>query len=207
MLFSFYFFYFCSMQLINGIEEKILIERVGKGDHTAFELLFRFYYPGLLVYARQFVVDTMQAEEIVQDFFVKFWQKHQSVKPVDSLKSYFFSSVKNKSLNALKHQRVEERYIREIALLSDDHLLYDPDLYIASELQEKIKASVDTLPGRCREIFILSRMNGLDNETIAQQLQLSKRTVETQISNALKILRVELKEYLGLLLLLGIDVF
>lgn len=192
------------MQKINGISERDLVERVIKGDQTAFELLFRYYYAGLTVYARQFVYDAELAEEIVQDFFVRFWDKHHLLKPTESIKSYLFSSIKNSSLNVLKHQKIEAKYIRQMQETSEDNLLYDPNLYIASELQEKIKNAVDLLPARCREIFVMSRIKGLNNEEIAQQLDISKRTVETQISNALKILRTELKDYVGLLLLLGI---
>ncbi|WP_299580494.1 RNA polymerase sigma-70 factor [uncultured Sunxiuqinia sp.] len=191
------------MQIIDGVEEGVLIDKLIQGDQLAFEKLFRFYYPGLAVYARQFVTDAEKAEEIVQDFFVRFWEKHTSLQPSDSLKSYLFSSVKNSSLNVLKRLKVEERYLRNIQLLSDDHLLYDPDLYIASELQDKIQKAIDKLPDRCREVFILSRINGLKNDEIALQLNISKRTVETQISKALKILKVELKEYIGLLALWG----
>ncbi|MGQ7868823.1 RNA polymerase sigma-70 factor [Sunxiuqinia sp. sy24] len=191
------------MQVIDGVEERVLVNRLIQGDQLAFEKLFRFYYPGLVVYARQFVVDAEKAEEIVQDFFVRFWERHPSLKPSDSLKSYLFSSVKNSSLNVLKRLKIEERYLRDIQKLSDDHLLYDPDLYIASELQGKIQKAIDTLPDRCREIFILSRINGLKNDEIASQLNISKRTVETQISKALKTLKVELKEYIGFLALLG----
>ncbi|MDP3434110.1 MAG: RNA polymerase sigma-70 factor [Bacteroidota bacterium] len=192
------------MQSIQGIDEKDLIVRLKSGDQTAFELLFHFYYPGLVMYAIQFTTDRMEAEEIVQDFFVRFWQRHQQIIPSDSLKSYLFLSVKNGSLNFLKHKKIEEKYIRSMTELSNNHLVYDPDLYIASELQEKIKKSIDLLPEKCREIFIMSRMRGLKNEEIAAELNLSKRTVETQISKALKVLRVELKDYVGLLVLLGI---
>lgn len=192
------------MQRINGIWEKDLIEGVIRGDQTAFEILFRFYYPGLTIYARQFISDSVMAEEIVQDFFVRFWDKHQSIKPTESIKSYFFSSIKNSSLNVLKHQKIEEKYIREMTEMSEDNLLYDPNLYIASELQEKIKHAIELLPERCREIFLMSRIKGFSNDEIAKQLEISKRTVETHISNALKILRIELKDYVGLLLLLGI---
>jgi RNA polymerase sigma-70 factor (ECF subfamily) len=192
------------MQSIQGINEKDLIVRLKNGDQTAFELLFHFYYPGLVMYAIQFTTDRMEAEEIVQDFFVRFWQKHQQIIPSDSLKSFFFLSVKNGSLNFLKHKKIEEKYVRSMTELSNNHLVYDPDLYIASELQEKIKKSIDLLPEKCREIFIMSRMRGLKNEEIAAELNLSKRTVETQISKALKVLRVELKDYVGLLVLLGI---
>ncbi|MDP2114534.1 MAG: RNA polymerase sigma-70 factor, partial [Bacteroidota bacterium] len=176
------------MQSIQGIDEKDLIVRLKSGDQTAFELLFHFYYPGLVMYAIQFTTDRMEAEEIVQDFFVRFWQRHQQIIPSDSLKSYLFLSVKNGSLNFLKHKKIEEKYIRSMTELSNNHLVYDPDLYIASELQEKIKKSIDLLPEKCREIFIMSRMRGLKNEEIAAELNLSKRTVETQISKALKVL-------------------
>lgn len=191
------------MQTIHGIQEKELIVRLKEGDQTAFELLFHFYYPGLVMYSKQFTTDRMEAEEIVQEFFVKVWQKHHQVIPSDSLKNYLFSSVKNGSLNYLKHKKIEERYIRQMEELSERHLVYDPDLYVASELQEKIKSTIELLPEKCREIFILSRIRGKNNEEIATELNISKRTVETQISKALKIMRVELKEYAGLLMLLG----
>lgn len=192
------------MQIIQGKNEKDLIVRLKNGDQNAFELLFHFYYPGLVMYSTQFTADRMEAEEIVQNFFVRFWQRHQQIIPSDSLKSYLFLSVKNGSLNFLKHKKIEEKYIRSMTELSNNHLVYDPDLYIASELQEKIKNAIDLLPEKCREIFIMSRMRGMKNEEIAAELNLSKRTVETQISKALKVLRVELKDYVGLLVLLGI---
>ena len=192
------------MRAIHGIHEKDLIFRLKQGDQTAFELLFHFYYPGLVVYATQFTTDRMEAEEIVQDFFVRLWQRHQQLIPTDSLKSYLFLSVKNGCLNYLKHKKVEEKYIRQMAELSNQHLAYDPDLYIASELQEKVKNAIDLLPEKCREIFIMSRIQGLKNDEIATNLNISKRTVETQISKALKVLRLELKDYVGLMILLGI---
>lgn len=195
------------MLTIHGISEKDLIVRLKEGDQTAFELLFHFYYPGLVIYASQFTADRDEAEEIVQDFFVRFWQKHQHVLFSDSLKNYFFSSIRNSSLNYLKHKRIEDSYLKEIYDLSNEHLAYDTNLYIESELQEKIKSSIELLPEKCREIFMMSRIRGLKNEEIAVDLNLSKRTVETQISNALKILRVELKDYAGLLIFLGIHHF
>jgi RNA polymerase sigma-70 factor (ECF subfamily) len=192
------------MQNIKGIPEKDLIVLLRCGNQTAFELLFHYYYPGLVLYSSQFIADQDEAEEIVQEFFVRFWQKHQQLKVCDSLKNYFFSSVRNSSLNFLKHKKIEEKYLKELIDLSSHHLVYEPDLYIISELQEKIKNGIDRLPEQCRKIFIMSRIRGLKNEEIASELSLSKRTVETQISKALKVLRIELKDYIALLLLLGI---
>ena len=192
------------MQTIRGILEKDLIVRLKNGDQTAFELLFHFYYPGLVMYASQFTANLTDAEEIVQDFFVRFWEKHRQLVPCDSLKNYFFSAVKNGSLDFLKHQEIEKKYINEMIGLSKHHLAYDTDLFVSSELQEKLKRGIDLLPEKCRKIFMMSRLRGLKNEEIATELNISKRTVETQISKALKVLRVELKDYVGLLFLLGI---
>jgi RNA polymerase sigma-70 factor (ECF subfamily) len=191
------------MQLIKGIQERNIIERLRSGDRTAFELLFQFYYPGLVIYATQFAVDELQAEDIVQNMFIKLWEKRQRVKLVDSLKSYFFTSVRNSCLNSLKHQQVESKYIGQLYDMSEKNLLYQPNLYIASELQEIIRQAIDELPERCREVFVMSRLEQMKNDEIAEKLNLSKRTVETHISHALKILRVKLKDYLPLLILLG----
>jgi len=195
------------MQFIHGIAEKDLIVRLKNGDKTAFELLFHFYYSGLVVYTSQFTADRNDAEEIVQDFFVRFWQRHQQIIPSDSFKNYFFLSVKNSSLNYLKHKKIEARYLQELSDLSNQHPVYDPDLYLVTELQERIKNSINLLPDKCREIFMMSRVQGMKNDEIAKDLNLSKRTIETQISNALKVLRVELKDYIGLLIFLGIQQF
>jgi RNA polymerase sigma-70 factor (ECF subfamily) len=192
------------MQIIQGIYEKDLIVRLKDGDQTAFELLFHFYYSGLVLFSTQFTTDRNEAEEIVQDFFVKFWQRHAQISLTESLKSYFFLSVKNSSLNFLKHKKVEEKYIRKMTEMADRHLAYDPDLYVDSELQEKVKQAIDLLPEKCREVFVMSRLRGMRNDDIAAELNISKRTVETQISKALKVLRVELKDYVALLILFGI---
>jgi len=187
------------MQIINGVSEKDLIVRLKEGDQTAFQLLFHFYYPGLVIYASQFTTRTADSEEIVQDFFVRLWSKHTQITLCDSFKNYFFSSIKNACLDFLKHQKVEKKYVSEMMELMKHHLAYDVDLYVVSELQEKLKQGIDLLPDKCRQVFIMSRLEGLKNEEIAEKLNISKRTVETQISKALKVLRVELKDYLGLL--------
>jgi len=191
------------MQRINGIDEEVLIERLKDGDETAFELLFRFYYAGLVVFAKQFTFDQDESEDIVQNFYIRLWEKRGNLKSADSLKSYFFQSVKNSCLNFLKQQKVKEKSIQTLLSL-ENNLLYDPDLYIASELQGKVKQCVDSLPERNREVFKMSRFEGLKNEEIAEKLNISKRTVETHISNSIKILKVELKDYAGLLFLLGL---
>jgi RNA polymerase sigma-70 factor (ECF subfamily) len=189
------------MTVINGIKEETLIQRLINGEQTAFELLFRFYYPGLVTFASQIVLDTDEAEEIVQEFFVKLWTGRKEIKKSETLKSYFFTSVKNRALNVLKKEKISEKVREELREMIETDRLYQPDLFVESELQARIKSAFEKLPPRANEVFTLSRFKGFSNDEIANQLNISKRTVETQISNALKILREELKDYMFLLLL------
>ena len=189
------------MTVINGITEETLIQRFIDGDQTAFELLFRFYYPGLVVFVQQIISDRDEAEEIVQDFFVNVWTARNNIQKSSSLKSYFFVSVKNRAFNYLKKEQIRENTLAQLKKMVEEDMLFQPDLFVESDLQHQITKAMEKLPARTREVFMLSRFKGISNDEIATQLDLSKRTVETQISNALKILRNELKDYKFLLLL------
>jgi RNA polymerase sigma-70 factor (ECF subfamily) len=195
-----FLFTFAGMIVINGIKEKVLIRRFIKGDHTAFELLFRFYYPGMVIFTSNIVLNNEDAEEIVQDFFVKLWSKRNLINDTSSLKNYLFTSVKNRAVNFLKKQQLNRKVTDKLEEMVSTDQLYNPDLFILSELQTKINNACGKLQPRTREIFSLSRFKGLSNDEIADQLNISKRTVETQISKALKVLREELKDYLFLLM-------
>lgn len=192
------------MPLINGFEEKVLLKRLSEGDMTAFEILFRHYYPGLVIYTTNITANREQAEEIVQDFFFRLWDKRMDILLSGSLKSYGFQSVKNRALNVLRNKKVKDDYIKEIVQLSRDNLLYEEDLYVASELQARIESSMEKLPDKCREVFTMSRFKGKSNDEIAKELKISKRTVETHISKAIKTLKEELKDYIAILLFLSI---
>ena len=166
-----------------------------------FDFIFSYYYSGLCAYARRWVTDPDVAEDLVQDFFVRLWVNSSKLEITTSLKSYLFTSVKNTAVNHLKHVKVKEQYgiqIMQASPHNDDPAYWE---FTEPELTELIEKGLEKLPPRCREIFILSRFEGKDNGKIAETLGLSKRTVELQISNALKILRVELKDYLPSVLL------
>lgn len=194
------------MVKIRGINETVLIERISYGDKTAFEIIFHHYYPGLVLFANQFVFDKAEAEDIVQDFFVKFWQIKDQIEHTDTLKSYFFSSIRNSCINNLKHKKIKNNYLNWLSESSSHSLLYNEDLYVVSELQEKLKRSLDLLPTKCREVFIMSRLKGMKNDEIADQLNISKRTVETHISNAIKVLRMQFKDYFVIILFIPASV-
>lgn len=186
--------------VIGGIEEEKLVQRMVEGDQTAFELLFRYYYPGLVIFASNIIVNRDEAEEIVQDFFVRLWENRTTIKTGKTIKSYLFTSVKNRSINFLKSTQVKQHVVDELKKQMETEMRYNPDIYVDTELQQRLKKAFEKLPPRTAEIFTLSRFNGFTNDEIANDLGLSKRTVETQVSNALKILRKELKAYSTLLL-------
>ncbi len=186
--------------LIKGFDEHTLVERMIAGDQTAFELLFKFYYPGLVIFASNIVLSKDEAEEIVQDFFVRLWDNRQNIKTDSNLKNYFFTSVKNRSINFLKSNEIKRQIIEELEKQMKNKLLYNPDIYVDTELQRRLKTAFAKLPPRTAEIFTMSRFRGLTNDEIANDLKLSKRTVETQVSKALKILRKELQGFATLLL-------
>ncbi|MGV8093238.1 MAG: RNA polymerase sigma-70 factor [Mangrovibacterium sp.] len=192
---------FIPMQLTDDIREQELTDRICKGDRMAFDIAFRRYYPGLVIFASQFTLEGSSAEEIVQDFFVKLWEKRSSLTFTDSMKSYFFTSVKNRCFNYLKHKKIEMEVLEKLKSIAQQSLLFDPDVYVTSELQERITQAVNTLPRKCREVFIMSRFKGMKNDEIARELNLSKRTVETHISNAINSLRHDLRDYADLIIL------
>ena len=182
------------------IDEKVLARRIKDGEHTAFEIIFRDYYRGLVVFASNFVQDIHAAEEIVQAFFVKLWEKRALIDDKQPLRSYLFTSIKNSSINYLMQKKVRKEALELIMQASEQHMLFNENLYMEKELQEKIIECIDALPERCREVFELSRNAGMKNEEIAVSLNLSKRTVEKHISNAIFTLRKNLTDYSCLIL-------
>jgi RNA polymerase sigma-70 factor, ECF subfamily len=184
------------------LDEIYLISQLKKKDKVVFDFIFNYYYSGLCVYAKQFTGSIETSEDIVQDFFVSLWVKASSLEINESLRAYLFSSVKNRCLDSVKHNRVRAKYEESIVNESEEQENDNFSLYIAAELREAINKSLEKLPPRCREVFSLSRYEGKTNQQIAEKLGLSKRTVELQISNALKILRTELKPFLPLFIIL-----
>jgi len=187
-------------------KEKSDITALKSGNIKAYESLFRQYYAALVIFAGKYVSDLDVAREIVQDFFVKLYEKRLSLSIDVSVKSYLYRSVYNGCINYLNQRNIHEKHIKNIGL--ERELLDDPEDEIRSvDLQKKIFDSIEELPFRCRQIFKMKRFEGFKNEEIANRLNLSKRTVETQMSKALKILRSNLSGYEFLILYLNLIMF
>jgi RNA polymerase sigma-70 factor, ECF subfamily len=179
-----------------------LAYRIKLGDEQAFELLFRKYFVRLCAFSNKFLGDPEIAQEIVQDVFAKVWEGRNEIDPEDSLKSYLFKIAKNLSINNLKRKEVESKYTEIYKLVYSDYSDFSPyESLLARELEDNIASSIGKLPAECRKVFELSRTEGLKYKEIADALNISVKTVEAQMSKALRVLRVELSDYLLILII------
>jgi RNA polymerase sigma-70 factor, ECF subfamily len=163
-----------------------------------FNDLYRHYFKGLCAFASQYVTRS-EAEEVVQDTMLWLWENTQTLIPEMSLKSLLFIIVKNKSLNRISHNQIKNRIHQEIVEKFEKQF-EDPDFYLENELLDLFANAIKKLPIDIRNAFEMNRLEGLTHKEIADRLNVSPQTINYRISNALKILRLELKDYLPILL-------
>lgn len=173
-----------------------------EGDETAFEMIFKTYYEPLCNYAFTFILDRDEAEEIVQTTFLNVWEKRRTISIETSFKAYLYRAVRNSCLNVIKHANIKRKHAAETIFVSDKSHEAVSQSVISSELDQKIGDALLVLPEQCRLVFKMSRFEELKYAEIAEQLNISIKTVENQIGKALKIMREELKEYLPILIML-----
>ncbi len=148
------------------------------------ETLFRTYYRPLSLYALHFVSDADSAEDVVQDSFADLWNLINNGKEILNIKAYLFAVVKNRALSKVK----QERLMGLATPLPDTSIDYE-ELENSAFIEARLWTAIDTLPDRCREIFLMSKRDGMKYAEIAEELAISPKTVENQISKALKTLK------------------
>lgn len=183
---------------ISTMEDDQLFQAIRGGNKRAFDLLFLKYYPLLCAYAKQFV-EIEEGKEVVQDVMVWFWENRDMQVFDISLKNYLFKSVKNRCITLINRNELKQRITNQMHSQMQDSF-EDPDFYIVEELTKKIEIALLHLPDNYREAFELNRFQHLTYNEIAQKLDISPKTVDYRIQQALKILRVELRDYLPLLI-------
>jgi RNA polymerase sigma-70 factor, ECF subfamily len=180
-----------------------------KGNPQLFEELFIHYSRPLFYYASKFVENEV-AKDIVQDIFVKLWSD-QKIIVSKSLNALLFTMVRNSCLQHLEKQKVRNKYLESSRLkLQEDEMLYymeEKTSLIEQELEDKLNEVLNSLPERCRQIFLLSRFENKKNKEIAEELEISVKAVEKQITRALATIRTEMKDYLPLLLFFSAHLF
>lgn len=174
--------------------EKHLVERLRNKDKGAFEHIFNEYYGLLKSYAMRFMEEQADADEVVQEVYVKFWEKCERLAPDSSIKSYLYRSVHNTCLNYIKHEKVKDSYKQYVIGFMEEAYDAHAEEKNTDGIQLRIYEAIDNLPPRCSEIFKLSRLEGLKYQEIADHLNISIKTVEVQMGKALKVLRDKLSD-------------
>lgn len=173
-------------------DDNILFISINKGDEKAFKFLFKSYYPRLKNYLFRFVDDEEVVNDIIQDCFLSIWEKHESLQNT-SLSSLLFTMARNRCLNYIKHNGlINFQHIDYLENLNGEERLYIYDMgsetdreLLINELKKQIFTTLNALPNRCKEVFILSRFKKMKNREIAEKLQISTTAVEKHISKAL----------------------
>jgi RNA polymerase sigma-70 factor (family 1) len=177
-----------------------LYQLIQKGVEKAFDTFFLRHYPALCSYANQFV-EREDAEEIAQEIMIWFWENRTMPVWETSLISYLFKAVKNRCITLINRNDLKQRILQTL-YEGDNHLFDDPDFYVVEELSQKIQSALEALPSNYREAFEMNRFQKLTYKEIASQLNVSSKTVDYRIQQALKQLRIDLKDYLPLILFL-----
>ena len=168
----------------------------GKLDKQSFELLFRENFTALAGFARKYVKDLDTAKEITHDVFINLWEKRNEIDSGKPLGSYLFTSVRNRCLNYIRDFKKFDKTVDITENPGYSQLAENVDPVEIMELEERINLAIDSLPDKCREIFIMNRFRDLKYAEIAKELDISVKTVEAQMSRALKTLRQKLASYL-----------
>ena len=185
------------MELENESIGTLLAQR----DEAAFEQMFKTHFKRLHAYAFTILRDEIQAEEMVQQVFFKLWERNENLSLTGSISSYLYRAVHNESLNYIKHQKVRSNHQLSVAYSMKNEVEHPAKKIMASELEKKIHLALNELPEQCRTIFQMSRFDELKYREIADKLGISVKTVESQMSKALRLLRVKLVDFLIFILL------
>lgn len=184
------------MNLTTNNQDTILLLKNDDGTH--FEKVFKYYFTPLYSFATQYI-GRDEAKEIVQDTMLWLWENRTSLIPELSLKSLLFTIVKNRCLTRSNRVNIKNRIYQSIKDKYSEKF-ENPDFYLENELFSLFQQALQKLPESYRSVFEMSRMDGLTHKEIAEKLKVSPQTVNYRLGKALGILRIELKDYLPILL-------
>ncbi|MCA1919303.1 MAG: RNA polymerase sigma-70 factor [Flavobacterium piscis] len=181
------------MKIDNYDNNATLIESLSKGDEGAYNYLIDTYHHQLCVYANSLVKNIYSAEDIVQNVFIKVWEQRTRLKPDHALKSFLYKLVYNEFIDLYRKNQslfsLEKSYYDAL-----NSVIQEDDSESFQRVLNVVNREIQNLPPKCKEVFILSKKEGLTNIEIAEHLDVSIKTVEAQITKAFSILRSSLEE-------------
>jgi RNA polymerase sigma-70 factor (ECF subfamily) len=175
--------------------ERQLQRRIRAGDEGAFDIVFRAHYPNLVRMAESIVRDRAVGEELAQEVMLELWRRRESLELEQNFRAYLMRATRNRALNHVRHERIVQR--EQTLAASESRTAPAPDAdMLGGELESAIAASLAALPENCREVFDMSRTQGLRYAEIAEVLDISVKTVEKRMGQALAELRKSLAPWL-----------
>jgi len=177
-------------------------------SNKEFSGIYVTYFPKMVRFATEYILSAEEAKHIVQDMFLYLWEHPDLLKAVSNMNAFLFTLLKNRCIDYYRHyirieakrETIDNIHDRELHLRMESLQQFDMDMFTENEIEELLERAIANLPEKCRQVFILSRMEGLKHEEIARQLDISVHTVQNHIVVALRKLRLELKDYLPLFL-------
>ena len=180
--------------------EQFVLIALKEGEEKAFDFIFRRYYKALCAQANLYIQDLDLSQSLVQDCFIKLWEARKRATEIENLSSWLTVMVRNKCIDYLRKHKWENGLVR---ITDQPRTDQEPDAPMLShEFEERLVQALTQLPERCRIAFEYSRFEDLTYPEIASRMNISVKAVEALVSRSLKILRVELKDYLPLIILL-----
>lgn len=180
--------------------EQDIWNQIQQKDVAAFERYYKDQYKRFFLMACKYLKDPEQAQEVVNDVFMKIWQEGAQLVITSSLTSYVYRAIINKCINILKKAQKERMLQKEFGSYQEES--YQLQVIEENELRIKIYQAIDQLPEQCKKVFQLSRFEALKQQEIADKLGISVKTVKNHITHALKLLSKHFGEHIVLLMLL-----
>jgi RNA polymerase sigma-70 factor (ECF subfamily) len=174
------------------LDDSILSGNIKKNDEKAFKILFDRYYKKLLDYAFTFTGDLQEAEDIVQQTFITLWTNRKKIDAQKSIKSYLYRITHNTYIDTYRKQKHKESFFDEIKERALRDRINGDDEIIEQRIL-KLKVVIDSLPDKCKEVLQMNKFQGLKYKEIADQLNISVKTVEAHMNTAFKKIRIAFK--------------
>ena len=176
----------------NQYDEQSILQRIAGNDVSGLRALMELYFPILSAFAEKFVTDSLQAQDIAQETFIRIWERRSSFEHFGALKKFMYVTARNSSLNAIRDRQRAEKRAERFEMLKQEEDRFAMDEIIYAELLADIHKAVATLPDKMKEIFLLAYVERCSNQEIADRLRLSQQTVRNQKSRALKLVQQRL---------------
>jgi RNA polymerase sigma-70 factor (family 1) len=179
--------------------KNLILKIAHEDDQSSFRKLFEYFYPRLFEYSKFFVKSDFFAEEVVSDSFVKVWRNKERLAHVENIQAYLYTIVKRESLNYIRNFKLNEKILISCDNKSQINIsLLTPETeYINNELLLVLDKAIRELPDKCRLVFQMVKEDGLKYKEVAEALEISEKSVEKHISNALHKIRLEINLYLN----------